>query len=355
MAERVLTRRELNRALLARQLLLRRERLPVVRAVERIGALQAQWPPSPYVALWTRLDGFERPALAAAIARRSVVKATLMRMTLHHVSARDYLAYAGILRRARLAELEKRVARSATGIDLAAVAADVLRHTRDEARSRPELFELLGLPKLVSGDPRPWVVWHHVVARLSLVHGPESSAWRRNTAGGRFAPARVWLGAEPRDGEAAAAHLVRRYLAAFGPATRADVAQWTGLTLRTLEPGLERLRLRRFRDEQERVLLDLPRAPLPPPDTEAPVRFLPMWDSVLLAHDDRTRILPQEYRSTVIRRNGDVQQTFLVDGVVAGTWQVEGGRVRLEPFAPLPARVRRELDTEVKGLAELHA
>lgn len=352
---RVLTQRELNRALLARQLLLRRHRLTVPQAIERIGALQAQLPVSPYIALWSRLDGFKRDNLLRAVERRRVVKATLMRQTLHHVSARDYLAYGGLIREARHAAMKRRAERTNVAADVARLSRKLMRHLADEPRSRPELLELLDLPKLQIDDPQPWVVWYLLVGECELVHSPESSVWRRNTAGARFSPATVWLGDAGATGEQAAEHLVRRYLAAFGPATRSDLLQWTGLTLRALEPGLERVELRRFEDERGRELLDLPRGPLPDAATPAPVRFLPMWDSTLLAHDDRTRILPDEYRRTVIRNNGDVQQAFLVDGLVAGVWKYVDGRVVAEPFAPLPRRVRRELDEEARRLGALHA
>ena len=354
MSERILTQRELNRALLARQLLLRRERIAVARAIERVGALQAQYPPSPHVALFARLDAFTGAKLMRAVERRDVVKATLMRQTLHLVSARDYLAYGGLIRDARHAAMEKRAERSNVVADVARLSKELVQHTSDEPRSRPELLELLGLPKLRVEDPQPWVVWYLLVGECELVHSPESTVWRRNTGGGKFAPAPAWLGRGGARGPDAAKHLVGRYLAAFGPATRADLLQWTRLTLRALLPGLERLKLRTFRDEGGRELLDLPRAPLPDGDVEAPVRFLPMWDSVLLAHDDRTRILPDEYRKTVIRRNGEVQQTFLVDGVVAGTWTYDGGRVTVDAFAPLPPRVRREVDDEARRVAAFH-
>jgi hypothetical protein len=349
---RVLSLRELNRALLARQLLLRRERFTVPRAVERVGALQAQWPPSPYVALWSRLEGFPRDGLARAVERRRVVKATLMRATLHHVSARDYLAYGRLFHDARLPELERRASRDGIELDLDALVGRVLEHTAAGPRSRPELVRLLGLGKLVASDPRPWVIWHLLVARGRLVHSPESSVWRRNTAGGQFAPATAWLGAEPGED---AELLVRRYLGAFGPASRGDLLRWTGLSVPALEGALERLPLRWLADEAGRALLDLPRAPLPAGDTPAPARFLPMWDSSLLAHADRTRILPERYRSTVIRKNGDVRQTFLVDGFVAGTWELVDGRVELDPFEPLPRRVVRALEREAAALAAFHA
>lgn len=204
-------------------------------------------------------------------------------------------------------------------------------------------------------ERRPWLVWHLLTARAALVHGPSSSRWKKNTAGGTFVPAAAWLGSEAEGGDGAAVHLIRRYLAAFGPATRADIGEWTGLPIGAFEPGLSGLRLRRFRDERGRELLDLPRAPLPPAATEAPPRFLPMWDSVLLAHRDRSRILSDAYRKTVIRRGGEVQQTFLVDGFVAGTWRFEDGRVLLEPFERLGRDVRRDLQREARALAAFHA
>jgi hypothetical protein len=352
---RVLTRRELNRALLARQLLLERRRLPVARAIERLGALQAQWPPAPYVALWSRLEGFRREDLMRAVERRRVVKATLMRATLHHVSASDYLAYAGIFREQRAAWLERELARDDVTADLDALAAELLAHASEEPRTRPQLLALLGLPKLVVTERAPWLTWYAIAARAGLVLAPSASVWRNNTQGAKHVPASTWLGGEGASGSDAVAHLVRRYLSAFGPATRADVAQWTGLTRATLDPSLAELRLRRFRDEAGRELLDVPRAPLPAGDTPAPVRFLPHWDSSLLAHDDRTRILPDEHRKTVIRRNGDVVPTFLVDGFVAGTWELVDGRIELDAFAQLKRTVERELRREARELERFAA
>src|SRR5215218_9228759 len=336
MAERVLTERELNRALLARQLLLRRQRLPVVRAVERVGALQAQWPPSPYLALWSRLDAFDKAALMRAVERRRLVKTRLIRA-------------------ARTRSLLTQGSRDGIVEQVETLAPRALELVSSQPRSRPELLELLGLPKLRLDDPRPWVFWHLLTARAALVHSPEGSVWRKTTGGTKFVPAASWLGGDGGGGEEAAVWLVRRYLAAFGPATRADAAKWTGLARITLEPGFARLELRRFRDERGGELFDLPRAPLPSAEVRPPVRFLPMWDSALLAHADRTRILPDAYRSAVIRPNGDVQPTFLVDGFVAGTWRVEDGRVEVEPFEPLPTRARRELEDEASRLAAFHA
>jgi hypothetical protein len=352
--ERVLSRRELNRALLARQLLLGRVRLSVPRAIERVGALQAQWPTSPYIGLWSRLEGFRHEQLMRAVERRQIVRATVMRTTLHHVTARDYLEYAGELRVRRTASLEAQIAKFPGGVDLDELARQVVLHASEQPRTRPELLRLLGLPKLELDDRRPWLVWQLLSARAGLVHAPQSSVWRMNTSGAFYVPVAAWLGAEPATGDDAVCALLRRYLAAFGPATRADAAQWTGLTVGALEPGFARLALRRFRDEDGRALYDLPRAPLPPGSTSAPPRFLPMWDSTLLAHEDRRRILPEAYRKVVILKNGDVRRTFLVDGFVAGLWTVVDGRVELEPFEPIPRPARRELEVEGRALAEFH-
>jgi hypothetical protein len=347
---RVLTLRELNRATLARQLLLRRHRISVTTALERTGGLQAQWPPSPYLGLWSRVEGFQPNALVRAVARRRAVKATLMRTTLHLVSAADYLGYAGIYRASRIHALERQLAAAGEKADFEEDGARLAAFAAERPRTRPELLAFLGRPKLRIEERTPWLAWFGLAAYAGLVNGPESSVWRSNTAGGTFVPATEWLGAEGEAGDAAAAHLVRRYLAAFGPASRADAAQWTGMARSVVDRGLSQLELRRFRDELGRELVDLPRAPLPPGDTPAPVRFLPRWDNLLLAHDIRTRAFPDEYRRTIIERNGDVAETFLVDGFVAGQWKVDGGRVRLAPFAPLPRVARREVEDEAARL-----
>jgi hypothetical protein len=343
---RTLTLRELNRATLARQLLLRRHRLSPTRAVERTAGIQAQWPPSPYIGLWSRVEGFRPDDLVRAITRRTVVKATLMRTTLHLVTAADYLAYAGIYRRSRIRELERQLAALGEAADFSRDGARVAAFAAERPRTRPELLALLGRPKLEIEDRRPWLVWYGLSAHAGLVNGPESSVWRTYTSGGTFVPARAWLGA---DGEASASHLVRRYLGAFGPASRADVAKWTGMARSVVDEGLAGLELRRFRAEDDRELFDLPRAPIPPGDVAAPARLLPRFDNLVLSHADRTRVLAEEHRAAVIE-GGEVRATFLVDGFVAGLWSFEGGRVRLEPFAPLPRSARREVEDEARRL-----
>jgi len=308
--------------------------------------LQAQWPPAPYVALWSRLDGFRRDQLTRALLRRQVVKATAMRITLHLLSAQDYILFAGALRAPWVTQLRRRMERMGVDVDVPALAEQALALMADGPRSRTEVLQLFG-----SAGEQPWFVWTLVQAELGLVRHPDSATWRKTPGPVSYVPAETWLGRAPQTDPRALVHLVRRYLSAFGPASRADAAQWTGLPVSTLLPALEALEpLRRFRDERGRELLDLPRRPLPDAGVRAPVRFLPHWDSSLLAYDIRERILPEPYRKTVIRRNGDVQPTFLVDGFVAGTWAQTKGRVVLEPFEPIPRRVHRELDEETRAL-----
>ena len=340
MADRVLTLRELNRTTLLRQLLLRRERLPVARAIERVAALQAQWAPAPYVALWARLERFERSSLERALARGHVVKALLMRATMHLVSARDYASFDATVRQART------IARvRGTQPPPTRVVERALELTRERPHTRPELMRALGFdPRTQDPNELRTVSWIVALARLEQTH--EAAFWAF-----RGSPLLRPADHDLPPPEEAAPHLIRRYLAAFGPATRADVSQWSGVPLRDLESGFESVRLRVFRDERGRELLDLPRAPLAAADVSAPVRLLPRWEELLLAHKDRTRMLPDEYRSQVIAVNRDVRQAFLVDGFVAGYWQQDGDRLVLEPFAPLPQAARRELEDEAARLA----
>ena len=189
--------------------------------------------------------------------------------------------------------------------------------------------------------------WRAARVRAHVLHHHETALWQARPEG-RFVAIEE---PEAHDPIEARAEILRRYLAAFGPASRRDIVAWSMMHVPETQRALDRLEpLRRFRDEQGRELLDVPRAPLPDAETPAPVRFLPKWDNLLLAFADRTRVLPEQYRKRVIRMNGDVAQTFLVDGFVAGIWRVENGRVVLEPFAPLPPAVRRELEDEAGRL-----
>jgi Winged helix DNA-binding domain len=340
LGERVLTLRDLNRTLLLRQLLLRRERLPVARALERVAALQAQWAPAPYMALWARLDGFERQVLERALVRGSVVKALLMRATMHLVSARDYPWFDSCVREARTL-----VRVRGTKPPPARVVKQAIALTRERPHTRPELMRALGYDPR-SQDPHELRQMSWVMALARLEQTPEAAFWSFRGSPLLRPTAHELL---PRD--EASAYLIRRYLSAFGPATRADVSAWSGVPIRDLTLGFEALRLRAFRDEQGRELLDLPRAPLAAADVPAPPRLLPRWEELLLAHKDRTRVLPEEYRPQVIAVNGDVRQAILVDGFVAGYWEQAGHRVAVHFFAPVPRKARREVEDEARRLA----
>jgi len=327
----------LNRATLARQLLLERKRLSATAVIERLVGMQAQWPPAPYVGIWTRTTSFRRKALERELASAVVVKATVMRQTLHLVTRRDYA-----LLRAALSETNH--------LDQTSVAKRLAPVVRALAASGPvttaeALAHLEREHALTGVDARR--AWRGARARAHVLHHHETALWHARPEG-RFIALEE---PEAHDPVEARAQILSRYLAAFGPASRRDVAAWSMMHVPELAAALERLEpLRRFRDERGRELLDVQRAPLPDAETPAPVRFLPKWDNVLLAFADRTRVLPEQYRKTVIRMNGDVAQTFLVDGFVAGIWRAENGRVVLEPFAALSRSVRRELEDEAGRL-----
>jgi hypothetical protein len=339
--ERVLTERDLNRALLGRQLLLERARLPIPRALERMGGLQAQYAPAMYVGLWTRLEGFERTALTRALERRSVIQATLMRATIHLVSKRDYWPFAVAIRDPRRRWWER--VHPNRPRDMRPAAKRLRRYLADGPRRRMEIEEFLGRERALG-----------VGAYLDLVRVPPSGTWEQRRAD-LYAAAEDWVGPESVDADEALTLLVRRYLAAFGPALRGDIADWAGVPVGEIDAVLGRLKLRRFRDEAGKELLDLPRAPLPDPDTPAPPRFLPVWDATLLVHCRRTQILPEEYRPLVFNvKTPHSVSTFLIDGRVAGTWRYERGRVKVEPFEGAPRKARRELDQEAKRLAAFH-
>ena len=327
-AMRVLTLRELNRATLARQLLLERKLLSPTVALERVAGLQAQWAPAPYVGLWTRTEGFRREALEKALLTRRIVRAVLMRGTIHLVSARDYATFSTAVEAPPWAN----------GVEFAEGIHDAARTLCMTPRTRAEIAATVNLPL----EDRAWYVLR---TQARLAHAPESGFWKAKGVT-RY----VTVEHEPGDPAAARVELVRRYLAAFGPATRADVGVRSGLRAGDVASALDALEpLRRFRDEQGRELLDLPRAPLPPADTPAPVRLIPRFDNLLLSHKDRTRVIADEHRPLVID-GGWVKSTLLADGFVAGTWAVENGRVRIEPFEPLPRAVRREADDEAARL-----
>ena len=349
MRESTISQRALNRALLARQLLLNRERLTPLAVVEQLAGLQAQIPRPPFIGLWTRLTTFGRADLTARLHDRSIVRATMMRGTIHLMSAADYLAFRPVLHASLVRVPESMFRRQLASMDLAAIVA-----SGREFFARPDTFDALRKhfeTRGPAGDARAaaYLVRMHV----PLVQHPTTDAWGYPAAA-RFGLADEWLGVRmPMD--AAPPHdIVRRYLAAFGPATPADAQAWSGLQgLRAVFEDL-RPELVTMRDERKRELFDLPDAPRPGEDTAAPPRFLPEYDNVLLGHKDRTRIIDDAYRPMVSTANLQIRATFLLDGRVAGTWRVEKARksatLVLEPFARLAKVARRELDREGEAL-----
>jgi hypothetical protein len=336
-AERVLTLRELNRATLARQLLLERKRLEPKVVIDRLVGMQAQWPPGPYVGIWTRTTSFRRAALERELAKGTVIKATVMRQTLHLVTPRDYA-----LIRASMSETNFpwETAQAKALAPSVRAFADTGSVTAEDGLAFVEREH--GLTGIQARR-----AWRAARNRAHLVHHHETALYRPRSKG-QFVPLDE---PEPLDPTEARAEVLRRYLLAFGPSTRRDIVAWSMLHVPEIQRALDRLEpLQRYRDEQGRELLDVEGAPLPDADTPASVRFLPKWDNVLLAWADRTRVLPEEYRKTVIRINGDVAQTFLVDGLVAGLWREDEGRVVVEPFAPLPRSVRLEVEEEAARL-----
>lgn len=355
----VLSLRELNRALLARQMLLARQKRAVVDAIERLGGLQAQWAPAPYVALWTRLKDFERDQLTKPIDRGELIKATLMRATLHLVSAREYPAYA-------LATLDGRFGawRPPGGpllADLERMHADVLRFAAKTPRTRDEIRDHISahLPKTAAKDERlrSWFLWA-AVATSGLVWHPEGAHFEHRQLARHVVPAaKLRKAVKP---EAAYDLVVNHHLAAFGPASVADVATWSSVRVPHIRAALARMKdLVRFRDDKGRELFDLRKAPRPPADTSVPPRFLARFDAAILGHDsaERTRILPAEYKKQVIF-SAEVWTTFLVDGFVAGRYRLvpdkKEGIVELLPFKPLRKADKAALVEEGEKLARFY-
>jgi Winged helix DNA-binding domain len=341
--ERTLSPRALGRALLARQHLLERTTRPIDAVVEDVGGLQTQYAPSGYVGLWTRVEGFRRDDLTSALEDRRIVQATLMRTTIHMVSRRDYWPYVAGITRARRAWALRVQPR---GDDEAAMLAKAERLRTALADGPRTVKELGDLGAGFVGNLGLWV---------DLVRVPPSGTWERRRAD-RLGLAEDWVGPPNATEEAGLRHLVRTYLGAFGPAPWRDIASWSGVPVTVIRRGGEGLTLVRYRGEDGRELVDLPDAPLPDPGTPAPVRFLPHWDAVLLAHARRTGILPETYRSRIFSsKNPFSVGTVLVDGGVVATWSIRDGQVVVEPLEAIGDADRRAIEDERAGLQALHA
>ena len=338
-----LSQRALNRALLARQCLLDRSEASLPDALEQIAGIQAQYAPAMYVGLWSRLAAFERDALTSALEERTVIQATLMRSTIHLVAPGDYWPFAVAVRAARRTSW-LRSGRGFSPAQMAGAARTLRGKLADGPLTRAQIEELVGKDRALGVG-----LW------IDMVRVPPSGTWNRRRAD-LYGLAEDWLPAAPPTPAAALDHLVTRYLRGFGPATRHDVASFTGLKVGELKPVLARLDIERYESEAGDELLDVPGSPLPDPDTPAPVRFLPVWDATLLIHARRTGLLPEDLRPRVFStKKPHGTPTFLVDGFVAGAWRYDDGKVELEPWTRLDRATRAALDDEAARLAAFHA
>lgn len=352
MAEPVLGIRELNRALLERQLLLRRSELTPINVVERLLGLQAQAPRAPYIGLWTRLDAFDPAATSALLADRELVRLSLQRGTVHLVSAADCLVLRPFVQ--PLYERQLASDRRLRDVDVPALLADGRALLEEQPRTPAELRAELGQrwPNVDGG-----AVVLAIRCGVPCVQVPPRGMWGASGQP-RLTTTELWLG-RPLDGASGPEPIVLRYLAAFGPATVADIQTWSGLT--KLGEVFDRLRpeLRTYRDPDNRELFDVPDAVLPDPDTPAPVRFLPEYDNLLRSHADRTRVLDQATREALRTPNDSPMPTFLVDGFVRGTWRLEqtkrAATLNVTPFGTLGKADRAAVTEEAERLVGLVA
>jgi DNA glycosylase AlkZ-like len=325
---RRLTRRELTVALAARQGLIERLRVEPAEAVRRLTPLQAQHPPAPYLALAARVEGFTREGLEAAISGGAVVKTTINRLTLHLAAADDYPAYAQLTRQARMRAWRKQYAH----LDEERVTAELTEWFRDP-RTNAEVRERVGAYEGVTPDPWTPVIFARTL--LPLIQLPPAGHWADDR--------RASFVADPRplpDPADAAALVLERYLGAFGPASRRDVAAWAGVAQRDFAAAWERVETVALSGD----LRDLPGAPLPPADTPLPPRFLGHWDQALLAYADRERILPPELQPLGLTLSGD--PTVTVDGRVAASWAIRDDVLEVTPHVELSRAQRKAVREE---------
>ncbi|MGH8825607.1 MAG: winged helix DNA-binding domain-containing protein [Jiangellaceae bacterium] len=344
MSRPTLTQRDLNRAVLARQGLLEPFDDPLPRVLERVGGIQAQYAPSMYVGLWSRMRSLERAELTRSLEDRTVVQGTLLRSTIHLASREDYWAFAVAIREL-LREWFLRVRKGdPSAAELESAAKRIRSALADGPLRQTEIDGLVGRSAREG-----------INTVLDLVRIPPSGTWERRRAD-LHADAENWIG--PPDISAADARvlLVRRYLAGFGPATTAEIGNWAGLPVRAVTEALERVEHVTHEADGGAALVDVPGAPLPDADTPAPIRFLPTWDATLLVHARRARILPEEHRTKVFSiRNPQSVPTFLVDGAVAGSWRYADGRIELTEFDTLPRGVLRSVERAARDIAAFYA
>jgi hypothetical protein len=348
-SEPILTARALNRALLARQMLLERSTLGITEVMERMGGIQMQYAPAGYIGLWSRMRDFDRPMLTRALEDRSAVQATLMRSTIHTVSAADYWPMEIGVRRIRREWFENVSRRQIDQLEPDRIADAVRAELADGPLTMRDLTSRLvarGCPPVAAKWAGMWV---------DLVRVPPSGTWERRRAD-LYGLAEAWLPMPEVTEEQGMELLVRRYLGGFGPASLKDVASWMGMNASQVRGVVAGMGLRELLHENGSTLLDLPGAPLPDPDTLAPPRFIAVWDAMLLVHARRTEVLPEAFRPLIFNtKTPHSYNTFLLDGQVAGTWRFEHGRIELAPLRELTAAERRALDDESEGLAALHA
>src|SRR5918998_2409166 len=351
-SEGILGRRALNRALLDRQLLLRRVKIPVRDAVEHLIGLQAQAVAPPYYGLWSRLERFDPRELGRMLTGREAVRMTLMRGTVHLVTARDALLLRPLMQVVIERSHNGAFGRRMGGADIGELERAVREELDGEALHARELGRRL-VARGIGDDVE--AMGNATRAYVPLVQVPPRGVWGRSGQA-RYATLESWTGRAPERDPSIDA-VVLRYLGAFGPASVMDMQNWSGLT--KLREAFERLRpqLLTFRDEGGRELFDLPDAPRPDPGVPAPVRFLGEYDNVLLGHADRTRIIPAEYPWKEMLASGRWVSNFLVDGMLRGTWWIEreGSRratLAIRPFGELSGSEREQVAEEAERMLQ---